>query len=523
MPPSPPPPPPQQQQSEQPYSRQSAEGQYQQLTKKNGATSYHNSNNPYGHPHQRQQTRNKHRPSSLALHHHHHHHRGTDGSSGGERSNHHYVQTAWERVKRGEILEDEDSDEEEGDEKIDNRDEDYDDNISFRKASFMVGDPNNEGDTVIGAASMPHQRRRVAKKRRQRRVRIRDVWSVPGHVFVTTIAGNMIALNPSMSQEEQQQQQHNSDNIVANSAAFNDSIHNGDPPPPSPSHAQHSSSRIPNIALHYPCGIASCSEGLIIADTYHHQIKAVDFRDKNRIKVLAGCGHAGHGHKQAFCYCLLKIFCTFDGPAESARFREPSAVVVTKDYRIFIADRGNGVIRELMPDSRVRTVAGCNRHDMRQQQKRLSKQCDDDDRSKEYSTKSKLPTLGPEWPPAPLAASYVDGEGSKATFGSIEAMTISRDEGKIYIADAKARVIRRMVISDTSFTVTTVVGGNHGAAPTVNERTRGKGSWNDTTDGCSRPYFIHPSSIAQGPDGYLYVGSHNGEYNIRRIDPLTKE
>lgn len=100
-----------------------------------------------------------------------------------------------------------------------------------------------------------------------------------------------------------------------------------------------------NAQLNQPVAVASDSAGnLLIADTLNYRIRKVDAKT-GLIQTIAGngtVGYAGDG-----------------GPATEAEFGGVYAVFVDKSDNIFIADSGNGVIREIVAVTGIiRTVAG---------------------------------------------------------------------------------------------------------------------------------------------------------------------
>ena len=79
--------------------------------------------------------------------------------------------------------------------------------------------------------------------------------------------------------------------------------------------------------LQHPRGMAMSQNQLILADTYNHRIKAVDFRTQ-AVRTLAGSGEPGRR----------------DGLLTQARFDAPRAVSVLQE-KIYVADTNNHAIR----------------------------------------------------------------------------------------------------------------------------------------------------------------------------------
>lgn len=92
-----------------------------------------------------------------------------------------------------------------------------------------------------------------------------------------------------------------------------------------------------------PAGIALSQEGSVyVADTNNHRIRRID--TNGFITTVAGTGTAG--------------FNGFDGDAGLIQLSSPSGVGIGTDGVLYIADTGNGLIRQLTPDGRLITVAG---------------------------------------------------------------------------------------------------------------------------------------------------------------------
>lgn len=47
-----------------------------------------------------------------------------------------------------------------------------------------------------------------------------------------------------------------------------------------------------------------------------------------------------------------------DGKGDAARFSEPRGIAVDAAGNVYVADSGNGVIRQITPDGTVTTIAG---------------------------------------------------------------------------------------------------------------------------------------------------------------------
>lgn len=93
-----------------------------------------------------------------------------------------------------------------------------------------------------------------------------------------------------------------------------------------------------SASLRTPLGLAMHANGVLVAD-----------RDNHRIRQL-GCG-------AVWTFAGSGIADYQNGPVESARFDAPSALVVSADGTVFVADTGNRRIRRIA-DKKVSTYAG---------------------------------------------------------------------------------------------------------------------------------------------------------------------
>lgn len=146
-----------------------------------------------------------------------------------------------------------------------------------------------------------------------------------------------------------------------------------------------------------------------------------------------------------------------DGVGTAARFSFPEGLGIDDAGNLYIADRGNHVIRKLSPDGKVTTVAG-----------------------------------------TPKVAGSEDGDASTARFNSPAAVVPATD-GSLYVSESANHTIRRVVPGDG---VTTVAG----AAPR-------SGSSDGTR---TSALFNGPLGLARDVSGTLYVAD-TGNQTIRRI------
>lgn len=149
-----------------------------------------------------------------------------------------------------------------------------------------------------------------------------------------------------------------------------------------------------------------------------------------------------------------------DGVAAEARFSDPSAVAVSADGTVFVADFENRRIRKIAPDGQVSTLAGSGK-------------------------------LGVD-----------DGPGEMATFAGPAALVLGPD-GNLYVSDSPGHRIRKVAPDGT---VTTLAGGG-AIGVAVGESRDG-----DLTTA----RFNRPAGLTFLPSGTLLVAEVN---RIRAISP----
>lgn len=195
-----------------------------------------------------------------------------------------------------------------------------------------------------------------------------------------------------------------------------------------------------------PGGLALAADGSIyVADTGNHTIRKIS--PQGDVVTLAG--KAGE-------------FGMIDGDGPAARFSSPSAIALTADGSLLVADTGNHSIRRVTRDGAVTTLAGT----------------------------SGLP-------------GFADGAQQNAKFSSPSALAVSAD-GTSYVADTDNCLIRKI---STTGQVETVAGTLYGY-----DHVDGVG----TTAGIS-----YPTGLALDAMGNLYVADA-GSVTIRKIDTATR-
>jgi sugar lactone lactonase YvrE len=146
-----------------------------------------------------------------------------------------------------------------------------------------------------------------------------------------------------------------------------------------------------------------------------------------------------------------------DGTGSNARFAFPYGIAIGSDGNIYVADRGNRLMRKITPGGTVSTIAG-------------------------------LVGFG----------GVVDGTGSAARFSGLEGLAADGN-GNLYVVDNTNSVIRKVTINGV---VTTIAGSTVGNA-------NGAGT---------AAQFNNPAGIACDASGNIYVAD-TSNYSIRKITP----
>lgn len=145
-----------------------------------------------------------------------------------------------------------------------------------------------------------------------------------------------------------------------------------------------------------------------------------------------------------------------DGPGTTARFNQPSGIAIESSGALLVTDAGNYTIRRIGVDGRVSTFAG-----------------------------------------KPGFQGFDDGPASEATFGTVYGIAIDQ-QGNVYVTEPYARTVRRITPAGL---VTTIAG-----ASGVNRPNDGLGT---------AAHFVAPLGIAVRADGSLVVADRGG--TIRTI------
>eukprot|EP00940_MAST-03C_sp_MAST-3C-sp2_P001490 g1490.t1 len=248
---------------------------------------------------------------------------------------------------------------------------------------------------------------------------------------------------------------------------------------PARGHAQFSSPQ--GIAVYYAVPNDVYSLVVVVADTGNHRIRKILNSnagvDSAIVETLSGMKgtlqtHPFYPTRQGLA----------DGSPEAARFNAPSDVAATPDGVVFVADKGNHVIREIQPDGTTTTLAG--------------------------TVVASEEEPGCAAPCAKGVAGFSDGSLDDARFYSPESVAIGPD-GTVLVVDGHSvrRVNRRNVPSVVQGVrsvnrVVTIAG--HG--PTLGEA--------DGDGPTAR--FNNPRGVAMGADGHVYVADL-ANCRVRRI------
>jgi sugar lactone lactonase YvrE len=181
-----------------------------------------------------------------------------------------------------------------------------------------------------------------------------------------------------------------------------------------------------------PCGVAIDRQGNVyVADTYNDRIRQIT--PNGEVKTLAGGNAPGYR----------------DGPATSALFDTPCAVLATTGDELLVADTGNNLVRRIKPDGQVTTltinmpgVVGAGE---------LSRpmglaQTHDGFIYVTENGRGRIVQISPDGTARVIAGSlrgFGNGDGASARFNSPAGIAIDR-HGALYVADAANYLVRKL-------------------------------------------------------------------------------
>jgi len=197
----------------------------------------------------------------------------------------------------------------------------------------------------------------------------------------------------------------------------------------------------PLVELTFPRDVVSTPDGTLYLTDGN---KILTVNADGILQPFAGTGDVGYSGD--------------GGDAINAEFSAPEGIDVSSDGSVYVADRGNHVIRKISPDGIVSTVAGNG--------------------ASGFSGDGGLATSAQLWSPRDIALSADD---------------------RLFIADTFNGRIRRV---DPDGVISTVAGDPNGIA--------GDGTLADET------IITAPQDIAIGPDGSYYIAAN---YQIRKVTP----
>ncbi|GAB5366183.1 hypothetical protein AAMO2058_001123000 [Amorphochlora amoebiformis] len=181
--------------------------------------------------------------------------------------------------------------------------------------------------------------------------------------------------------------------------------------------------------LHSPPGLSVGSNGVVYrvgVGQYSHRILKID--PDGYTSILSGNGEPGYR----------------DGSGKEAQFRWPRGLDCGPDGTIYVADTANCAIRSITPEGMTETVAGKPYHP--HLPSRLFHL---------FSEKTPLDEIvekEPEIGASNRIESCVDGDGEQARFSLPTGLSVDRERGIIFVADAGNAKIRKLtpLLTDTS-------------------------------------------------------------------------
>jgi sugar lactone lactonase YvrE len=250
-----------------------------------------------------------------------------------------------------------------------------------------------------------------------------------------------------------------------------------------------------------PFGVAVDSAGnTYVADKNNHTIRKIT--SAGVVSTLAGsAGIPG----------------AVDGPGSAARFRSPGGVAVDGSGNVYVADTGNHTIRKITPAGVVGPLAGMvgvqGQTDGTGSAARFNSPqgVAVDGSGNVYVADSsnctirKITSTGVVSTPAgtALSCTFADGTGGVARF-SLPQSIASDASGNLYVADTLNQTIRKVVLSGSLGTVSTLAGS------------AGMASFADGVGNVAR--FNTPQGVAVDGAGNLYVAD-SFNHSIRKVTP----
>ncbi len=241
-----------------------------------------------------------------------------------------------------------------------------------------------------------------------------------------------------------------------------------------------------------PHGLAVGKDGTIyVADEVNHCIRKIT--PSGEVTTLAG---SEEGY--------------LDGPASTAKFKNPHGLAIGADGTIYVADVLNHRIRKITPTGIVSTLAGSgipgDKDDianLAQFHSPLGVAVGKDGTVytvEDYS--HKIRKITPAGVVSTLAGSekgYLDGPAATAKFNYPMDVAVGED-GTVYVADGNNHKIRKITSLGE---VTTLAGSERG----------------DMDGPASTAKFRHPRGVAVGADGTIYVADpFNSKIRVIRLE-----
>lgn len=254
-----------------------------------------------------------------------------------------------------------------------------------------------------------------------------------------------------------------------------------------------------NASFNHPSGVAVDAGGQVyVADTANNVIRAIT--PAGSVSTLAG---------------MAGSFGTNDGTGNAARFSAPQGIAADTNGNVYVADTGNGTIRKIAPGGMVTTIAGLGGK---------SGSVDGSNSVARFSSPTgvavdnagtlyvadrgnnmirKVSNQGADWVTVTLAGvtgkgnqGNTDGVGTNARFNGPISIAVD-SQNNLYVAESVNHVIRKMTLTGTNWAVSTI-GGLPGPAGGV--------GITGSADGAGRAAsFNTPSGIGVDAIGNVFV------------------